>query len=240
MDVGQLRESVKEMLSGDYETLEIDVVPAASQVSLGKRAVRVAVIAFSIDLRESTSMLDDHRSQTTGKIHKAFLHVVATVVRSSGGKIRNFTGDGLLAFWPLSSTEVDDVVVAALKINELIRNDAAALFAKYRDLDFGIGVSSGSILVFKVGLEGATRDSDLVFIGDCVNMAVKMAKKAQAPLPIWVTSDIHDALSVELRLGDPDALIFDEPYWENSTMKYVGGELEVYKFKDEGQLEIVW
>lgn len=221
---------VRTMMDGDYHIADTSKIPSVEEVSLGRSAVRCNAVAFSIDLRNSSEILDSHHKQTAGKIHKAFLHIVASWAEYHGGAIRNYTGDGLLAFWPRDEADVGSIVDAALHLNDYLRKQAASVFEKYRPIDFGIGLAAGSVVVFRAGLPGGGRNSDLVFIGECVNLAVKMAKKARSPSPVWITEAIHDALPVDLQLGDPDAIIFDEPHWEEDTFEFGGESVHARKY----------
>ena len=93
--VSDLENQVREYLSGDYQISEFPSIPSVDNVSLGKKAKKVNLCAFCIDLRNSTDLLYQHQEETAGRVHKAFLTVVANVVVHFGGKLRSFNGDGL-------------------------------------------------------------------------------------------------------------------------------------------------
>ena len=61
-------------------------------------------------------------------------------------------------------------------IQEVLRPKVRSCFGENSTLEvnFGIGVTTGSVLVARVGMQGGDRN-DLVWVGDSVNMAVKLS-----------------------------------------------------------------
>ncbi|KKL22043.1 hypothetical protein LCGC14_2439410, partial [marine sediment metagenome] len=115
--VEDLTNKVRDYLSGEYDITETRGIPTIDNVSHGKKAKKMNLCAFSIDLRKSSDLLVQHQKQTAGKIHKAFLAVASSIVLKYGGKIRSFQGDSILVFWPAYVTsQIMDAVRAAMAI----------------------------------------------------------------------------------------------------------------------------
>lgn len=109
--VSELENKVRDYLAGNYQVTNTQTIPSVDNVSFGKKAKKMKLCAYCIDLRKSTELLMVHQKQTAGKIHKAFLTVSSRIVLANGGKIRSFNGDSLLAFWPAyKKTQLDTAI----------------------------------------------------------------------------------------------------------------------------------
>jgi adenylate cyclase len=91
-----LENKVRDYLDGNYEITNTETIPSVENVPFGKKAKKIKLCAYCIDIRNSTELLTIHQKQTSGKIHKAFLTTASRVVLENGGEIRSFNGDGLL------------------------------------------------------------------------------------------------------------------------------------------------
>lgn len=193
--VEDLTNKVRDYLSGDYEIVETKGIPSVDNVSHGKKAKKIMLCAFSIDLRKSSDLLFQHQKQTAGKIHKAFLAVASSVVLKYGGKIRSFQGDSILVFWPANlKSQIMDAVKAAMVIKWFLSSKLSSLFEKYSKLDYGIGIDWGEVFIVRAGISRDSNNNDLVFIGKCVNLAVAIANQAKAPKNIEVSLSVYNNL----------------------------------------------
>ena len=68
--VNDLENQARELLSGDYEVMETDAIPSVEQVSLGKKAKKLKLCAWSIDLRKSSDLLFHHQKQTSHQVDR--------------------------------------------------------------------------------------------------------------------------------------------------------------------------
>ena len=193
--VEDLTNKVRDYLSGDYDITETKGIPTVDNVSHGKKAKKIKLCAFSIDLRKSSDLLVQHQKQTAGKIHKAFLAVASSVVLKYGGKIRSFQGDSILVFWPANlKSQINDAVKAAMVIKWFLGTKFSSLFEKYSKLDYGIGIDWGEVFVVRAGISRDSNNNDLVFIGKCVNFAVAIANQAKTPKNIEVSLSVYNNL----------------------------------------------
>lgn len=198
----ELENKVREYLDGDYEVTETETIPSVDNVPFGKKAKKMKLCAFCIDLRGSSELLEGHHKQTSGKIHKAYLSVVSRIVSEKGGEIRSFNGDGLLAFWPAyTKKQLAKAVESAMGIKWFLSIKLSDYFEKYEKLDFGIGIDWGEVYIVRAGISRNANNNDLVFIGDCVNFATAIADQAKGPNHIEISIDVYSNLEEDLMYG---------------------------------------
>ena len=161
----KIENKVRNYLDGDYQIIDTRTIPTVDNVSIGKRAYKMKLCTFCIDLRKSTDLLFSHQKQTSGKIHKAFLSVVADVVLNYNGKIRSFQGDSLIAFWSgHEKKEISKSVNAAMILKWFLNTKLSSLFEKYEKIDFGIGIDTSEVYILRAGLTNSSNNNDLIFI----------------------------------------------------------------------------
>lgn len=217
--VDDLENKVRDYLDGDYEVSETQIVPSVEQVPFGKKAKKMNLCAFCIDLRKSSELLTVHQKQTCGKIHKSFLTVVSKVVIENDGEIRSFNGDGLLAFWPAyKKIQLDSAVKTAMTIKWLLCHKLSKLFEKYEKLNFGIGIDWGEVYIVRAGISRNANNNDLVFLGSCVNFATEIANQAQSPNHIEISRKTYDNLTDEWKYGISDGEKVD--MWIEGTVEW--------------------
>lgn len=195
MGIGREVDSkVREYLVGDYKIEESRTIPEPRDIPFGNVAKKIRITALTIDLRDSTGLLEVHQKQTAGKIHKAFLYATARCVAYYGGHIRSFRGDGLLALWPAQDNGCSNAVRAAMLTKGFLSERLNMDFGKYRELDYGIGVDVGDAFIVRAGTATDANTNDLVFISPAVNFSVAVAEQAQGPNHIEICAEVYRAL----------------------------------------------
>lgn len=214
--MNDLENQVREYLAGDYEVSEITDIPTVDNVSFKKKAKKLNLCAYSIDLRNSSDLLFKHQKQTSGKIHKAFLTVAAKVAQKYGGKIRSFQGDSILVFWPAANKrQLTDAVRAAMVTKWLLDIEFSKHFEKYEKLDFGIGIDWGEVFILRAGISRDANNNDLVFIGKCVNFAVAIANQARSPAHVEISRSIFNNLEEDMNYTNNGVNI-----WERGIVEW--------------------
>ena len=199
-----IEEKCKEILDNELSVTDISYVPDIEDKSLtfGNTGLRFEATTLFIDMRGSTKTLNKHNRRTVAKIHKAYFHVVVTVVKSLGGEVRSFNGDGMLAFFQgTTKTTLTNAVKAAMKIKFLLTQDESKVkgaLEKYSPINFGIGIDDGKIICSKVGISGSN-NRDLVWIGNAVNKSVKIGDTRESPRQIGISSIVYNNLLDEAR-----------------------------------------
>jgi class 3 adenylate cyclase len=179
--IGRLQSGFNNMVSGLVERdmlrdlfgrhVGSDVARRAIQqgASLSGDVAEAAVLF--IDLVGSTQFAADHSPQEVAQVLNDFFGIVVSEVDQRHGLINKFQGDAVLAIFgvPLPSEEAASEALAT----------ARALGAKMRRLtvvDFGIGVSAGSVFAGNIGAENRY---EYTVIGDAVNEAARLADIAK-------------------------------------------------------------
>jgi adenylate cyclase len=133
--------------------------------------VQEAAILF-IDLVGSTQFSASHPPEQVAKVLNEFFRIVVNCVDERGGVINKFQGDAALAVFgvPLRTNEAASAALATAR-------DLAHELRRLPMVDFGIGVSAGSVFAGNIGAENRY---EYTVIGDSVNEAARLADLAKS------------------------------------------------------------
>lgn len=154
-----------------------DDLPDSNKIFHGKASI------LFVDMRESTKLPDKFSRDQLVKIYRSYIRVVVQAIRYSGGVVRDFMGDGVLAVFIDSSEgkSEDKAVRAARYITTAIDkflNPILDQKIKHR-ISCGIGIHTGEISLSKVGMKGKEQHDDaenefgIAWIGNSTNLACK-------------------------------------------------------------------
>jgi adenylate cyclase len=136
--IKDLENKVKDYMDGDYEIVETDTIPSPDDVAFGKKAYKIKLTAFCIDLRKSTDLLKVHDKETCGKIHKAYLTIATKIITENGGQIRSYNGDSVLAFFPAKyQSDIINAVRTAFQLKWALDIKFSKYFEQYSKLGQG-------------------------------------------------------------------------------------------------------
>ncbi len=146
---------------------------------IGKPKLRSMTILFT-DISGFTTLAENLEPAAVGALLNAHFADLEACIRSTGGTIDKYLGDGLLAFWGAPEPLADHqrrAVEAALAMAAVTsrRNAEAALPLRLR-----IGVAAGEILV---GDLGAPTRMNYTVIGDPVNLAQRLLEIGHSAAP---------------------------------------------------------
>ena len=220
----ELKDKIDYFLEGNYEEKDIDFIPIKEAISIRKKVYKTQLCSFCIDLRGSTKILKDMHKQDAIKIHKSFLGIATKTVLEYGGKIRDYQGDCLLAFWSITNNnlknQLSSAVKAAMGIRWFLTSDyLSEFFSRYPNLDFGVGIDYGKVHIIRVGLTDKSEYNDLVFLGDCVNFSVAIANNLKLPDNIGISNSVYENIEGKARYYSKD----DSDKWKEGTIDYKGG-----------------
>jgi len=219
--IKELSDKIKAYTNGDYEIIETNQIPTVENVAFGKKAYKVRLTSFCIDLRKSTDLLVIHDKQTAGKIHKSFLTIASRIILENGGQIRSFNGDSVLAFWPAQyKSEIESAVQAAFQLKWALDIGFAEYFDQYSKLDFGIGIDYGDVYVVRAGIPRNDDNNDLVFLGMCVNFSTMIANQAHGPHHIQISKSTYNNLSEEWLIGTKNGI--KQNMWIDGKVNWKG------------------
>lgn len=124
-----------------------------------------------VDLVGSTTMAASRPPQEVAQILNDFFRIVVVAVDDRHGLINKFEGDAVLAVFG-APLPVDQPASAALAAARAL----AMELRKLPDVDFGVGVSAGSVFAGNIGAENRY---EYTVIGDPVNEAARLADRAK-------------------------------------------------------------
>jgi adenylate cyclase len=180
-EIGRLQSGFNRMVAGLAERERVrDLFGRHVGTNVARRAieegasmsgdVEEAAILF-IDLTGSTELATNYPPERVAEVLNDFFRIVVHAVDEHDGLINKFQGDAALAVFgaPLRSSAAASSALAT----------ARALGAQLRELplvDFGIGVSAGSVFAGNIGAENRY---EYTVIGDAVNEAARLADLAK-------------------------------------------------------------
>lgn len=133
-------------------TTGAESLPASTPPLEGERRV---VTVLLTDLTDSTNLMEKVGTEGWVELMHGILHILESEVNRFGGEVSQFRGDGLVAFFGVTSAHEDDperAVLAAMSmqnaldlyVRERVRQEAA-------DLKMRIGVNTGEVIVPHTG-----------------------------------------------------------------------------------------
>ncbi len=150
------------------------------QIRRGHTETMHAAIWLS-DLRGFTALSDRLPAETVVDILNRYFDCQVPAIRSQGGEILKFMGDGLLAVFPIAEQD-GDVQQVCGRVLEAARQSRASVDAMVYPIGeaierfrFGVALHVGKILYGNIG--GGNR-LDFTCIGPAVNLAARLEKLA--------------------------------------------------------------
>lgn len=156
--------------------------------------------AIFIDIRQSSALPGKYKRPKLARLYRAFIsEAVAVMNGDSNCREINVVGDGA---WCVVNTpyktNIDEAFGTVYSLNSMVK----ILNHKTGNRGFdpirvGIGASWGRALMVKAGLSGSAIN-DVVYMGDVVNEAAKLASYGSANLfqaPIHVSSGFYSNLN---------------------------------------------
>lgn len=124
---------------------------------------------FFLDIRDFTSLSENMSPQDNFRFLNSFLGVFGPIIRSHGGFVDKYPGDGIMALFP---GKPDDALLAALEMRErLVAYNGGRAKGGYPAIRFGIGIHSGPLML---GTIGENNRMDSTVISDTVNAASRI------------------------------------------------------------------
>jgi adenylate cyclase len=150
------------------------------QIRRGHAEIMHAAIWLS-DLRGFTALSDRLPSETVVDILNHYFDCQVSAIRSHGGEVLKFMGDGLLAVFPIAEQPGDTEEVCTQVLEAARESRASVLAMEFPIGDtverfrFGLALHVGKILYGNIG--GGNR-LDFTCIGPAVNLAARLEKIA--------------------------------------------------------------
>jgi adenylate cyclase len=167
------------------------------QIRRGHTDTMDAAIWLS-DLRGFTPLSDRLPAETVVEILNHYFDCQVAAIRSHGGEVLKFMGDGLLAVFPIAGQDDDRAAVCGRVLDAARQSRASVDALEYRVGDiterfrFGLALHVGQLLYGNIG--GANR-LDFTCIGPAVNLAARLEKIAARLKRTVVASEAFAGLS---------------------------------------------
>lgn len=191
--LNKTNEMINSILQQEVEEIDFLFQPPVDNELTDSNTIHNGKVSIMfVDMRGSTEFTDSTEKSITIKAYRSYLKLVTYAIRTNGGFVRDFTGDGVLAVF---CKDKDDnlsaeqkTINAAKLINTLIDYSLNPLLSeKFNEIciSCGIGISSGNVSITKVGMRGREADdtteneTGTIWIGSCTNHASKLCGLAK-------------------------------------------------------------
>lgn len=169
-------------------------IPYTEDIAHVGEAKNVESSVLHIDIRNSSSIVEELSPEVALKVYQIFHNCVAETARYKDGNIRTFAGDRVvILFNPgkenLPRTRAVETAILIDKMLTDIINPALEQNRLYA-LSYGIGIDFGSMLTGRVGKYGK-QNNDLVWAGKAMNYASKLADYGNG---IFLSKSVYDGI----------------------------------------------
>ncbi len=171
------------------------ITPPALTPLAGERRIATVILA---DVRSSTDLMEQLGTEAWVQLMNQVLQLLAAEVYRYGGRVDQFRGDGLVAFFGATDAHEDDperAILAALSMHEAIRSCADELRQQQNiDLKVRVGVNTGEVIVASVGEVGTHREDTAM--GEGVALAARMETAAE-PGSVLVSGNTYHLVAAK-------------------------------------------
>lgn len=181
-----LSTAINRIISSEVlETTISEQLPLTNNLPDSNKIYHGKVSILFVDMRESTKLPEKFNTTQLVKIYRSYIRTVVQAIRYSGGVVRDFMGDGILAVF-IDNEEgksEDKAVHAARYITTAIDNVLNPVLDETINhrISCGIGIHTGNISLSKVGMKGKEQQDDaenefgIAWIGNSTNLACKFS-----------------------------------------------------------------
>ena len=184
--------AIKNILETSVEISDMgNNIPLISDVSDSNKVIRGKLSILFVDIRKSSELTEDVKAKNMVKVYRSFIRTAIQSIRYCGGVTRQFAGDGIMGVFFDDDTENSSIkAVQAARylitmidfcLNPVIKNVLPNAL-----IGCGIGITTGQILITKVGMRGkegneaAENETSLVWTGEPTNLASRLCGLAKA------------------------------------------------------------
>lgn len=204
----KIEEQVKKIIEESFEVEDISEVPDLNDERLifGNKGLSFEATVVYVVLRQTAHIVNKHSEITLAKIRIAYFYLIAEIVNSLGGVVRQANDDGVYVFFPGTTQDILNCAVkAAMKIKYMLANDYSRvkkILESYDAADFAIGIDDGTVLCVKLG-DNQSPLGGLVWSGQALNIAVEIADKLVAPDHIGISELVYCNLTEAVKYNQP-------------------------------------
>lgn len=226
-----LQSAVERIVNSEVLESEISsFLPKVENLSDSNKIYCCKTSVLFVDMRKSTKLPEQFDNTQLAKIYRSYIRVIVQAIRYSGGFVKDFMGDGVLAMFidGEDGKSEDKAVNAARYITtciDKVLNPALDSTLDYR-ISCGIGIHTGEISVSKVGMKGKSSDESeseygIAWIGSSTNLACKFSGAVDNGT-IFISSSTYSNISS----------IEDKKNWSQIKLENNGNLLEGFISKN--------
>ncbi|MBK6871326.1 MAG: adenylate/guanylate cyclase domain-containing protein [Kineosporiaceae bacterium] len=175
-------DSILAQSQSSYE--EVDALPDRDRLTYANGFYAYCSALF-VDIRDSSKLPSKYQRPALAKLYRAYISEMVAILNGTRlAREVNIVGDGV---WAVLNTparsNIDEVFAVAARVNTLVEVLNYKLRkAGYTDpIRVGIGMAYGRALMIKAGYNGSGL-ADVVYMGDVVNAAAKLAAQGSKGL----------------------------------------------------------
>lgn len=190
-------DSILDSSDNSYE--EVDSIPNRDKLTFNN-GFYVKCTSMFVDIRKSTELTKKYKRPTLAKIYRTFISEVVAVINGNSDCSEIFIqGDCVWAVFNTPyKTDVDGVFSTSAQVSSVIDTMNCKFKKKGIDpISVGIGIDYGRALMIKAGYSGSAIN-DIVWMGDVVNQAAKIARfgnRESYDKETMISSDIYTNLN---------------------------------------------
>lgn len=161
-----------------------------------KKCKRLETCVLYIDIRKSTQISLSHKSVTLTKLYSAFVRSMVKAAGYHNGYVRNIIGDRVMVVFDRKDC-FKNAISTAILFNTISVFTLNKYF-KYDEVEFGIGIDYGKMLITKTGTvkQGIENQfyKSLVWLGRPANIASKLTDSANKIIPTLNKPSLNELL----------------------------------------------
>ena len=176
-----------------------DSIPSHDKLTFSN-GFYVYCTALFVDIRDSSTMTNEHRRPVLAKIYRSFISEMVALMNSNGKtKEICINGDCVWCVCDIPfKSDIDDVFSLAARICSMVDILNYKLKKKeYSTYEVGVGIDYGRALMIKAGHKNS-EINDIVWMGDVVNNACHLCNEANISLfdkRVFLSNVIYDNLN---------------------------------------------
>jgi len=215
----EILSDVRRILSTNWQTREGRKVPEAEDLGLGNEAVKLKGTVLYADLRDSTSLVDNHKSWFAAEVYKSYLIAACHTIRNNTGAITAFDGDRVMAVF-IGERKNSSAAKSALHPAYILKDNNTEIRTPYPNTSYqltqAIGIDTTELFVARTGIRNS---NDLVWVGRAANYAAKLCDLADGSYTSFITESVFNALSDEVKYGgSPRRIMWDKSHWQTHNI----------------------
>jgi adenylate cyclase len=128
-------------------------------------------IIMFIDLRNSTPIAEKLGSKEYFQFIRDFIFCISAGIMEHGGRIYQYVGDEVVAWWPSSAVNAKKVIASLIASRKILNKNTEIFKSAYGILpEYKAGIHAGTVTVGQVGIS----KKELVMSGDTINTASRI------------------------------------------------------------------